>query len=194
MSLKGVKVGLAITGSFCTLLDIFPIIRLLVEKGAEVYPVISDSVNRTDTKHGRAEDWKYRIKQITGRDAITNIADAEPFGPQKLVNVMVIAPCTGNTLAKLAMGVTDTPVLMAVKAHLRNLRPTVLTIATNDGLGMNAKNIGMLLNTKNIYMVPFGQDNHIEKPNSLVSKLDLIPETIEMALRGKQAQPVLISF
>ena len=123
VSLRGTKIGFALTGSFCTLLNILPVIRVLIELGADLYPVISGSVDKTDTKHGEAQYWKKQIKELTGKDPVSSIVEAEPFGPQKLVDIMVVAPCTGNTLAKLAVGVTDTPVLMAVKAHLRNQRP-----------------------------------------------------------------------
>jgi len=192
MRLHGVKVGFALTGSHCCLDDVIPQVLNLVNEGAEVYPIMSDAVFTSDTRYGTSEKWKNIIKGITSRDIISTITGAEPIGPQKLLDIIVVAPCTGNTLAKLANGITDSPVLMAVKAQLRNQLPVVLAVSTNDGLSMNAKNIGLLLNTKNIFMVPFGQDNPSGKPNSLVAKWDLIIDTIKDALMGKQYQPLLV--
>ncbi|MFZ5633921.1 MAG: dipicolinate synthase subunit B [Bacillota bacterium] len=194
MRLKGVKVGFALTGSHCTLDEMFPEMESLKKEGADLYPVISYSVDQTVSRYGSPEKWKSELTRITGREPINSIVGAEPVGPEKMFDVMVIAPCTGNTLAKLASAITDTPVLMAAKAHLRNQRPLVLAFSTNDGLGLNAKNIGLLLNTKNIFVVPFGQDNPAGKPNSLKAKMDLIADTILLALEGKQIQPVLIAY
>ena len=193
MRLKGVRVGFAMTGSHCCLEDVMPQVRAMVEEGAEVVPVISAVVSSTDTKFGPAGKWKNMLKEITGREPIDTQVGAEPIGPQKLLDVLVVAPCTGNTLAKLANSITDTPVLMAIKAHLRNQRPVVLAVSTNDGLSMNAKNIGLLLNVKNVYMVPFGQDNPQAKPNSLMARWDLIIDTVLEALQGRQIQPVLVA-
>lgn len=193
MRLKDVRVGFAVTGSHCTLDEVMAQVENLVKEGAVVYPIISAVVDGTDTKYGPAQKWKDLLGKITGRAPINSITGAEPIGPGKLLDVLVVAPCTGNTLAKLANGITDGPVLMAIKAHLRNLRPVVLAISTNDGLSMNAKNLGLLLNTKNIYLVPFGQDNPLEKPNSLKAKMDLIIDTVLLALEGKQIQPVLVN-
>ncbi|MCL6477016.1 MAG: dipicolinate synthase subunit B [Peptococcaceae bacterium] len=194
MRLKGVKIGFALTGSHCTLDEIFPEMESLKKEGAELYPIISYSIDQTVSIYGSPEKWKSELVRITGREPINTIAGAEPVGPAKMFDVMVIAPCTGNTLAKLANAITDTPVLMAAKAHLRNQRPLVLAFSTNDGLGLNAKNIGLLLNTKNVFVVPFGQDNPAGKPNSLKAKTDLITDTILLALEGKQIQPLLITF
>ncbi len=194
MRLKGVRVGLALTGSHCTIEETLPEIKRLVDEGADVLPIVSETVKTTDTRFGPSAKWIEQLKEITGKEPIATIKDAEPVGPNKLVDVLVIAPCTGNTIAKLANGITDSSVLMATKAHLRNLRPVVIAVSTNDGLGLNAKNIGLLLNTKNIYLVPFGQDNPQTKPNSIKSKTGLILETIEAALQGKQLQPVMISY
>jgi dipicolinate synthase subunit B len=191
MSLAGKRIGFALTGSHCTLDRVFPHLERLVAGGAEVTPVVSDSVATTRTRFGSPERWLGRLEEITGRRPLTLIDEVEPFGPEKLLDVMVVAPCTGNTLAKLANGITDTPVVMACKAHLRNGRPLVLAIATNDGLGLNAKNLGLLLNTRGLYFVPFGQDNPEAKPNSLDSDLDLLEATIVAALAGRQLQPVL---
>lgn len=193
MALSGLKIGLVVTGSFCTFDEIIPEVSRLIQNGAEVYPVLSYSVSSMDTRFGTAEHWKKTLESITGQPCITTIPGAEPIGPQKRFDLLVVAPCTGNTMAKLANAITDTPALMAIKAHLRNQRPVVLSISTNDGLGINAKNLGLLLNMKNIYLVPFGQDNPYEKYNSLVSYIDLLVDTIKEALKGKQLQPVLLS-
>ena len=191
MSVKGLRVGFAITGSHCTLNEIMAEVKKLVDGGAEVFPIISEAVNTMDTRFGTAEHWKQELVELTGRRPIASIVDAEPVGPQKLFDIIVVAPCTGNTIAKFANAITDTPVLMACKAHLRNLRPLVLAVSTNDGLGLNAKNIGVLLTTKNVFLVPFGQDSPDTKANSLVAHMDLIMDTIIAAIEGKQIQPVL---
>lgn len=192
MSMEGLKIGFALTGSSCNFSNVFPIIEDLSKKGADIYPIISHSVDTFDTRFGTAEEWKNKLKEITGKELIKTIIEAEPVGPKLKLDVLVVAPCTGNTIAKLANAITDTSVTMACKAHLRNQRPLVLAIATNDGLGANAKNIGLLLNTKNIYLVPFGQDDAVNKPNSLIAKFDKIEETIEAAILGKQLQPLLV--
>jgi len=191
--LKGLKIGFALTGSHCTLEKVFPELEKLLAEGAEIYPVISPAIDHTDTRFGEAAEWKTRFVQTTGHRLINSIASAEPIGPQALLDAYIIAPCTGNTLAKLASGITDTAVLMGAKAQLRNQKPVILAIATNDGLGMNAKNVSTLLNTKNIYMVPFGQDSPFGKPNSLGAKLDLLLPTVLQALAGKQLQPLLVN-
>ncbi|MDN5346704.1 MAG: dipicolinate synthase subunit [Clostridia bacterium] len=192
MSLASKRVGFALTGSFCTLEKILPEVKKLVDAGAEVYPLISFAVKKIDTRFGTAQFWRAELEKICGRPVIASIEEAEPIGPKKLFDIMVVAPCTGNTIAKLANGITDSPVLMGIKAHLRNQRPVVLAISTNDGLGMNAKNIGLLLNTKNIYLVPFGQDDPFGKTNSLVADMSLILDTVKGALEGRQLQPVLV--
>ena len=193
MNLHGVKIGFALTGSHCTIGEVLPQIEKLVKAGTQVFPIISPAVNNVSTRFGEAKDIKDRLKKITGNRIIKSIVDAEPIGPQKMFDIIVIAPCTGNTLAKLANGITDTPVLMSAKAQLRNQRPVVLAISTNDGLGLNAKNLGILLATKNIFIVPFGQDDPLQKPTSLVSRLDLLLPTIEKALKREQIQPILLS-
>jgi dipicolinate synthase subunit B len=192
MSIEGLKIGFALTGSSCNFSNVFPIIEDLAKKGADIYPIISHAVDAYDTRFGTAQEWKNKLKEITGKELITNIVEAEPVGPKLKLDVIVVAPCTGNTTAKLANAITDTSVTMACKAHLRNQRPLVLAIATNDGLGANAKNIGLLLNSKNIFFVPFGQNDAANKPNSIVAKFDKIEETIETAIVGKQLQPILI--
>ena len=191
MLLSGKKVGFALTGSFCTIAKILPEVQKLVDEGAEVYPIISESVDQFDTRFGTAEEWKTQLKQITGKELISTIVEAEPIGPKALLDILVVAPCTGNTLSKIANAVTDTPVTMACKAHLRNQRPLVIAISTNDGLSCNAKNVGLLLNMKNVYMVPFGQDDPVKKCSSLVAKMDQILPALEEALEGRQLQPIL---
>ncbi len=192
--MDGIKIGFALTGSFCTIGKVVPEVEKLVSTGAKVLPIISGSVDKFDTRFGTAKDLRLKLEGITGEKVIDSIIDAEPFGPKALVDLIVIAPCTGNTIAKIANGITDTPVTMACKAHMRNQKPVVIAISTNDGLGANAKNIGLLLNMKNIYLVPFGQDGPDSKPNSIVSETTLIIPTIEYALKGKQIQPLLIKY
>jgi dipicolinate synthase subunit B len=192
MDWHGKTVGYALTGSHCTLEEIMPQIRRFVDAGAKVVPIVSNTVMTTDTRFGKAEVWQQQLKDITGNEIISTIVEAEPLGPSKLLDVLVIAPCTGNTTSKLANAMTESPVLMAAKAQMRNQRPLVLAISTNDGLGLNAMNIAKLLITKNIYFVPFGQDAPLAKPNSLVARMDLIMETCEAALQGKQLQPLVI--
>ena len=192
MLLKGVKAGFALTGSFCTLGKIILELEKMVAEGAEVLPIISESVDKFDTRFGSADDWKTKIEGITGNKLIKTIVEAEPIGPKSLLDVLVVAPCTGNTLGKLANGITDTSVTMACKAHLRNGKPLVIAISTNDGLGTNAKNIGLLLNFKNVYFVPFGQDDPVKKCSSLMAENGMIIPAIIEALKGRQIQPVLV--
>lgn len=191
MLLEGIKVGIAITGSFCTFDTVMAEIKRLVEEGAEVYPIMSYNASSLDTKFGLAKDWIEKIETATGNKIISTIQDAEPIGPTGFLDVLVIAPCTGNTLAKIANGITDTPVCMAYKAHLRNGKPVVIAISTNDALGANAKNLGLLLDKKNVYFVPFSQDDPIKKPTSIIAHYDMIIPTILEALKGKQIQPIL---
>ena len=187
------NIGIGITGSFCMFAKTRKEIQKLVNLGANVIPIFSFNAQSCDTRFGSAKDYVEGICEITGNEGIRTICAAEPIGPNNFLDIMVIAPCTGNTAAKLCNGITDTPVLMAAKAHMRNGKPLVVSISTNDAMGANFKNIGMLMNMKNIYFVPFGQDNHKIKPNSLIAKMELIPETIEMALAGKQIQPVFLN-
>ncbi len=191
MNLQGIKIGFSLTGSHCTIGEILPQVEKLAAAGAQIIPIVSFSVQHANTRFGEAKEILAKLKQITGNEVIKNIIEVEPFGPQKFFDLIVIAPCTGNTLAKLAQGITDTAVLMAAKGQLRNLKPVVLALATNDGLGLNAKNIGVLLSTKNIFMVPFSQDDPFQKPNSLVSELNLLLPTITKALKREQIQPIL---
>ncbi len=191
MKLKGINVGFAMTGSYCTFSSVIPQIENLVAEEAVVYPIMSENASKTDTRFGKAEDFKYRIEEITGKPIISTIFEAEPIGPKNILDIMVIAPCTGNTISKLANGITDTAVTMAAKANLRNENPLVIAVSTNDGLGASAKNIGLLLNFKNVYFVPFTQDDPEKKHNSLVAKMELIIPTLELALERTQIQPVL---
>lgn len=191
MKLKGLHVGLAITGSFCTFDKIETAVKVLTELGAEVYPIFSTNVQFTDSRFGDTGEYMNRIASMTGHKPILRLEDAEPIGPKSYLDILLIAPCTGNTLAKLANGITDSPVLMAAKAHLRNSKPLVISISTNDAMGINFKNVGELFNVKNIYFVPFGQDDPVKKPTSMIAHTELIPETLELALEGKQIQPVI---
>lgn len=193
MKLEGKRIGFAITGSFCTFQDIVSPLQDLVAAGADVYPVMSEAAYSYDTKFGGAAHWRNLVEGLTGRAIIHTIVGAEPIGPGKLLDLIIVAPCTGNTLAKLANAITDTPVTMAVKAHLRNGRPVLIGIDSNDGLGQNAKNIGALLAAKNFYFVPFGQDNVLAKPTSLVADMSQLGLAAEMALEGRQLQPILVN-
>ena len=194
MDLKGKKVGVALTGSFCTFEKMFEELEKLTAASADVYPILSNASQSIQSRFGKPDTYVIKIKEITGREPITSIEGAEPIGPKGYLDVLAILPCTGNTAAKLANGITDTPVLMAAKAHMRNNKPLVISISTNDGLGMNLKNIGVLCNSKNIYFVPFGQDNYEKKPNSLVAHTQLLIPTLEMALEHKQYQPILMDY
>lgn len=185
-------IGYALTGSHCTLDEVMPQIKRFVDAGANVIPILSHSVLTTETRFGKPEHWRKQLKEITGNDIISTIVDAEPLGPAKTLDLLIISPCTGTTTSKLANAVSDTPVLMAAKATLRNQRPVVLAISTNDALGLNAMNIARLMNTKNVYFVPFGQDAPEVKPNSMVARMELALETCEAALKGYQLQPMII--
>ena len=191
MELKGKQIGVAITGSFCTYKKLFTELENLVLEGAEVQTIFSNSAQKTDSRFGNAEDFVKRAEEITGKKIMKIIAQAEPIGPKNLLDLLIIMPCTGNTIAKLANGITDTPVIMAAKAHLRNEKPLLLSISTNDALGMNMKNIGLLMNAKNIYFVPFGQDNAEKKPNSMIAHTNLLIPAAKAALEGKQYQPII---
>ena len=184
--------GYCLCGSFCTFSKTIPQIKELVNRGYRVLPIMSETAYSTDTRFGKAEEFVAEIESITGSKVIHTISGAEPIGPQKMCDLLIVAPCTGNTLAKLANGVTDTAVAMAVKSHLRIKRPVLLCIATNDGLGASAQNIGKLLNTKDIYFVPFSQDDPKNKPNSLVADFESIPKAVRYALDKRQVQPVII--
>ena len=190
--MKDITLGYAFCGSFCTIAKSLEELRKLAKLDIRLKPIMSKIVYTTDTRFGKAEDLKREVEELCGEKIIHDIAAAEPIGPKNLLDAIVVAPCTGNTMAKIALGITDTPVTMAVKAHLRNNKPVVLAIATNDALGASAKNLGLLHNTGNVYFVPYGQDDAIGKNNSLVCDFEKIPQTIESALAGKQIQPVII--
>lgn len=186
------RVGFAFCGSFCTHHKVLPALKEMTEQYGTVIPITSDYTAVTDTRFGQAKTLLSEMEELTGQQVMTDIPTAEPIGPKALLDVLVIAPCTGNTLAKLAGGITDTAVTMAAKAHLRNDRPVVIAIASNDGLSGNAKNLGELLVRKNYYFVPFGQDNPSKKACSLVADFSQIPATVAAALDGKQIQPILL--
>ena len=186
-------VGFAFTGSFCTYEKIKEVVRQLVKEDNRVIPIFSQTAQTVNCRFGDARDFIIEIQEITGERGIFSIQEAEPIGPKGLLDILVILPCTGNTIAKLANGITDTPVLMAAKAHLRNEKPLVLSVSTNDALGMNMKNIGLLLNAKNIFFVPFGQDHPVKKPNSMIAHTELLVPALMEALEGRQLQPVISS-
>jgi len=194
MTLEGKKIGFGITASFCTVMKIIEPLQALKDSGADIYPVISENVSRYSSRFHDRESYLKKIREIAGRNEISTISEAETFGPDKKMDVMVLAPVTGNTIAKLANGITDGPVLMASKATLRNGKPLVLAMFTNDALGMNGVNIMKLYNTKNIFFVPFGQDDPVKKPASMTANLLLLGKTIEYALDGKQIQPAIITY
>ena len=187
-----VRVGFAMTGSFCTFSQVIDQMEQMAQQtGWQLYPILSPNAYETDTRFGSAQQFRRRIEEICGREIWHTLTQTEPIGPKKLLDVLLVAPCTGNTLAKLANGITDTPVLMAAKAHLRNGRPLVISVSTNDALGINLKNIGLLFNMKNIYFVPFGQDDPVKKPTSMIARTGLIENTLKEALEGRQIQPVI---
>ncbi|SFE38034.1 dipicolinate synthase subunit B [Alteribacillus iranensis] len=187
------KIGFGVTGSHCTLEEAIPYMRELREKGADVYPFITPTVLKTDTKFGASEKWLKEIKKASGKEeVIDSIVKAEPFGPKRPLDAMLVAPMTGNSISRFANAITDSPVLMAAKATLRNQRPVVLAISTNDALGLNGANIMKLMNAKNVYFVPFGQDHPFKKPTSLVARMEDISATLEEALSGRQYQPVIV--
>lgn len=193
MKLAGKTIGFAITGSFCTFAKIKGALLHLMEEDVTIIPIFSFNAYTMDTRFGTAKEFVSAIETITKQKSVHTITEAERFGPKKILDIMIIAPCTGNTMGKLINGITDTPVLMSAKAHLRNQLPLVISLSTNDGLGMNFKNIGGLMNCQNLYFVPFGQDDCRLKPNSLVAHTDLIIPTLELALEHQQIQPVVQS-
>lgn len=189
MSAK-MRIGFAMCASYCTYEKIFPIARALAAE-YELMPIMSETAAETDTRFGTAAEHIKQLMEITHRPVATTIAEAEPLGPKLPMEALIIAPCTGNTLAKLANGITDTAVTMAAKAHLRNGRPLLIAFSTNDGLSASAENIGKLLNRKNVYFVPFSQDDPVNKPRSLQADFSLIPDALIFALDGRQIQPIL---
>lgn len=193
MTLEGLDVGFAVTGSFCTMTKAIEQVKILTAAGANVFPIMSEISASTDTRFGSADFFKSTLKELTGNDIICTIKDAEPIGPKKLFDALIIAPCTGNTLSKLASGITDSCVTMASKAHLRNARPLIIAISTNDALGASYRNIGQLQNVKNIFFVPYGQDDPVKKQTSMVADFSMIKPALEAALSGVQLQPVIIN-
>ena len=191
MKLNDKRIGVALSGSFCTYDKVFKELQKLGDEGAKVQTIFSDASPTIDSRFGKAEEFVQKAERLTGIRPMRTIAEAEPIGPKELLDLLIILPCTGNTIAKLANGITDTPVLMAAKAHLRNEKPLLLSVSTNDALGMNMKNIGLLLNAKHIYFVPFGQDNPQKKPNSMIAHTELLLDAAKEALEGKQYQPVI---
>ena len=192
MKLKGRKIGVAITGSFCTYeKSVSGTAGIKKRKRQSCRPFFSDAAQSIDSRFGNAEDFVTKAKEITGAEPMLTIPQAEPIGPKGLLDLLILMPCTGNSIAKLANGITDTPALMAAKAHLRNERPLLVSISTNDALGMNMKNIGLLLNTKHVYFVPFKQDNPQKKPNSMIASLEYLIPAAEAALEGRQYQPII---
>lgn len=192
MELEGKRIGFAITGSFCTFSLIMPVIEELVRLGADVTPILSYNAANNDTRFYKVKDFKQFLTETTGHEIIDDIVKAEPIGPKKLLDLVIIAPCTGNSLAKLALGITDTPVLLAAKSHLRNARPVLVAISTNDALAANAKNIGLLLNTRNVFFVPYRQDDNMKKCTSVVADMGSIINAAKMALEGQQVQPLML--
>ena len=191
--MENINIGFAMCGSFCTFSKVIPQIELLAKKGFNIYPIMSETACSTDTRFGTARELVNKVEELTHKEVINSIYLAEPIGPKKLLDIIIVAPCTGNTLAKITYGITDTSVTMAVKAHLRNQKPVLLAVSTNDALGNAAKNIGNLMNFKNIYFVPMGQDDYINKPSSIVADFDSIYVAMMSALDGKQYQPMIQS-
>lgn len=190
--MNDITVGFAMCGSFCTFSKVIPQIENLIKEGARVQPIMSEISAATDTRFGKASEFVERIQDICRQKIITTVYEAEPIGPKALLDILVIEPCTGNTIGKLANGISDTCVTLAAKAHLRNDRPVVVGVSTNDALGSSAKNIGKLMNYKNYYFIPMAQDNYKDKPNSVVADFSKTVETVEYALQGKQIQPLLL--
>lgn len=184
-------VGFALCGSFCTYARVFPVLEVL-RKSYDIIPIFSDAAYQTDTRFGSAAEHIAEVESICGTSALHTLAQVEPIGPKKLLDALIIAPCTGNTMAKLAHSIADDPVTMAAKSHLRNGRPVVVAISTNDALAGAAENLGKLLCRKHYFFVPFGQDDAFGKPTSMVADFSKIPQTLEYAVKGKQIQPLLL--
>lgn len=186
------RIGFALCGSYCTYGKAMNALEQVAARWQEVIPIVSEAGVVTDTRFGQAHTWLMEMERICGRKPLTSISEVEPIGPKKLLDALVVCPCTGNTLGKLAHGIADTAVTMAVKSHLRNGRPVILAVSTNDGLGTAAENIGKLLARRDYYFVPFRQDDPEGKPRSLVAEFEMVPRTVTAALAGKQIQPVLL--
>jgi len=190
--LDGKHLGVAITGSFCTFDLALECIQEFIDSGATVTAILSNAAGGMDTKFGKASELKAKLRQITNRDIIETIPNTEPIGPGKMLDALVILPCTGNTLAKIAVGIADTPASFAAKSHLRNGRPVIIGVSSNDALAAGAKNIGHLLNVKHVYFVPFGQDNCKEKPRSMVFRREYVLDAVCEGLKERQIQPILV--
>jgi dipicolinate synthase subunit B len=193
MEISEKKIGVALTGSFCTFEKAFQALEALKAEGADLYPIFSVKSQNTSCRFGDSEEFLSHAQNLCGRKVITTIEDAEPIGPSGFLDALIILPCTGNTIARLANGITDGPVTMAAKAHLRNEKPLLISLSTNDALSTNLKNIGMLMNMKNIYFVPFGQDNPDKKPHSMVADTGYLIPALKACLEHRQYQPVIIS-
>ena len=191
--MENITVGYAFCGSFCTISNSLQQLEKLTKHNIKIIPIMSEIVYSTDTRFGKAKELIEKVEELCGHKIIHDIPAAEPIGPKNLLDIIIVSPCTGNTAAKIALGITDTPVTMAVKAHLRNNKPVVLALATNDALGASAKNIGLLHNTKNVFFVPYRQDDPFGKNNSLVCDFSMLIPTLEHAIDGKQIQPQIIS-
>lgn len=191
--MSNIRIGYCLTGSYCTFQKSLEVLSELLDAGFEVFPMMSENAYHTDTRFGTAKDFVETIEKMTGKPVLAQINQVEPIGPKKYIDVMVISPCTGNTLSKLANGITDTAATMAAKASLRNAIPVVIALATNDGLGQSAKSLGMLMPVKNVYFVPLRQDDPVKKPTSLVCDFSKVKETVLAALEGKQTEPMIIS-
>ncbi len=193
MDLSGKRIGFAMCGSFCTFKKAISALESLSAANADIFPIMSEMSYNTDTRFGTAEAFRNKIEEITGHSIIKTVQEAEPIGPKAMLDLLVILPCTGNSLAKLSNGIADTSVTMAAKAHLRNSRPVLIAVSTNDALGCAAKNIGSLMNYKNIYFLPFAQDDCEKKPNSLVADFSKLNDACEAALDNRQLQPLLLA-
>lgn len=189
--MENLRIGFAMTGSFCTFEKVLVEMQGLKEEGHDITPIMSTNAYSTDTRFGTAEEFRNKIENICEKKIISTIAEAEPIGPKKLLDILIIEPCTGNTLAKLANGIADTPVTLAAKSHLRNSRPVLIAVSTNDALAGNAKNIGHLLNFKNIFFVPLNQDDSTNKPTSIVADFTKTSVAMHAAIQGKQLQPII---
>ncbi|MGN0642795.1 MAG: dipicolinate synthase subunit B [Huintestinicola sp.] len=190
--LENKRIGVAITGSFCTFSKVFEQMKALKNMNADLTPIMSYNASALDTRFGTAHENICAAEEICGKGIINTIPLAEPIGPKKMFDILLIAPCTGNTLAKLALGITDTPVTMAAKSHLRNGRPVLIAVSSNDALSASAKNIGLLLNTRNYFFVPFSQDDSSKKPTSLIADFTKIPDAVIAALEARQLQPIIL--
>ena len=191
MSIQNKKIGIALCGSFCNLHKAFEIIQLLKSNGADVTAIISYNVAKMDTRFWKAEEVKNRLEKLTGKDIIMEITEAEPIGPKEMFDILLVLPMTGNTMAKLANAITDTPVLMAIKSHLRGKKPVLLGISTNDALSGNMTNIAKLMDKKNVFFIPFSQDDAENKPSSMIFQDEFVMPAIEKALNKEQIQPIL---